>query len=59
MGLKINEFVGGFSFVNIFSLKNCFTFQIQNLKKKNMSDDWLSIQPHCLDFMSIVYLNKA
>lgn len=34
MGLKINEFVGGFSFVNIFSLKNCFTFQIQNFKKK-------------------------
>lgn len=33
MGLKINEFVGGFSFVNIFSLKNCFTFQIQNFKK--------------------------
>lgn len=58
MGLKINEFVGGFSFVNIFSLKNCFTFQIQNFYK-NMSDDWLSIQPHCLDFMSIVYLNKA
>lgn len=58
MGLKINEFVGGFSFVNIFSLKNCFTFQIQHFKK-NMSDDWLSIQPHCLDFMSIVYLNKA
>lgn len=51
MGLKINEFVGGFRFVNIFSL--LYIPNSKFLKK------YVSIQPHCLDFMSIVYLNKA